>query len=199
MAENAAKRPIARLFGLYAVAVVIGVLSAWLWLTRTGMAGVDAGAWRVNLLAGNTQADAYTRARIAISAVLALDRSETLYYTTDHDDTGSALRAECHYLIEGRPPEARWWSITAYGADHFLFENSDRRYSIGTESAQLDEQGRFKVSLGPTSNGTSAAWIPTRGSGGMRLTLRLYNPSPEIQRKPESLVAPSIRREGACT
>ena len=62
---------------LYIGAIFLGIGSAWLWLTRVGIAGVDAGAWRVNLLAGSQNADAYTRARIALGAVLALDRSET--------------------------------------------------------------------------------------------------------------------------
>jgi len=129
---------------VYIAAFFLGVGSAWLWLTGVGIAGIDAGAWRVNLLAGSQNADAYTRARIALGAVLALDRSETLYYTTQRDDQGEPLRAECRYKVEGSPPPARWWSITAYDQDHFLFPNTERRYSVGTESAQ-----KTSVTIGP--------------------------------------------------
>ncbi|NCW56947.1 MAG: DUF1214 domain-containing protein [Gammaproteobacteria bacterium] len=185
---------------LYIASIFLGVASAWLWLTRVGIAGVDAGAWRVNLLAGSQNADAYTRARVALGAVLALDRSETLYYTTQHDDRGKALRAECRYKIEGSPPTARWWSITAYGADNFLFPNAERRYSVGTESAQLDATGRFSLMIGPlpASEVGNRTWIPTAGTGGMRLTLRLYNPAPAVQQAPGSLAAPSITLAGEC-
>jgi hypothetical protein len=193
-------RGIAYLVGLYLLAIVLGVGSAWLWLTRVGISGVDAGAWRVNLLAGSRDADAYTRVRIALGAVLALDRSETLYYTTGHDDTGASLRAECRYRIEGPPPPARWWSLTAYAADHFLFPNDAERYSVNGETVTLDAAGRFSATIGPTTevSRNDRSWIPTTGQGGMRLTLRLYGADESVQRAPESLVAPSIERVGEC-
>lgn len=186
---------------IYLLALVVGVGSAGVWLTQVGIAGVDTGAWRVNLLAGSRDADAYTRARIALGAVLALDRSETLYYTTDRDETGEPLRAECRYVIEGSPPPARWWSITAYGADHFLFPNPQRRYSINSETAQLDSRGRFRATIGPATmtGAEDTLWIPTSGEGGMRLTLRLYGPEETIQRAPQSLDPPRLRREGDCS
>ncbi len=193
-------RRISYLAGLYLLAIVLGVGSAWLWLTRVGISGVDSGAWRVNLLAGSRDADAYTRARIALGAVLALDRSETLYYTTDHDDTGALLRAECRYRIEGPPPAARWWSLTAYAADHFLFPNDSKRYSVNRETVTLDAAGRFGATIGPTSDTSrnDRSWIPTSGQGGMRLTLRLYGADESVQRAPESVVTPSIRLVGVC-
>lgn len=200
MASHDRHRRVASLAGLYTLAVALGIGSAWLWLTQVGISGVDAGAWRVNLLAGSRDADAYTRARIALGAVLALGRSETLYYTTDHDDRGAPLRAECRYRIEGPPPSSRWWSLTAYAADHFLFPNDAKRYSVSGETVALDGQGRFSATIGPPSDSSfdDASWIPTAGRGGMRLTLRLYGASETVQRAPGSLVTPSIRLDGAC-
>lgn len=192
------RRSIAQLSLLYVAAVVLGVASAWLWLTRVGMSGVDAGIWRTNLLAGSREADAYTRARISLGAVLALDRSETLYYTTEHDDDGNTLRAECRYRIDGTPPPARWWSITAYAADNFLFANAERRYSVSGENAPLDNQGRFMTLVGPNAADTDRFWIPTAGTGGMRLTLRLYGAGEPLQRDPGALAAPSVKRLGDC-
>lgn len=190
---------ITRLTLLYLSAVAIGVTSAILWLTQVGLSGVDAGIWRTSLLAGSRNADAYTRARIALGAVLALDRRETLYYTTDHDDSGAPLRADCHYHIRGMPPAADWWSITAYDEDHFLFENAERRYSISGESAPLDATGHFHTVVGPTAyEVTGAVWIPTSGTGDMRLTLRLYRPAERLQQDPSALPAPSVQLVGAC-
>lgn len=189
----------ARLVLFYIAAVGLGIASAWFWLTRIGMSGVDAGIWRTNLLVGSSDADAHTRARIAIGAVLALDRSETLYYTTDIDDSGAALRAECSYRISGVPPPARWWSITAYAADNFLFPNAERRYSIGGDNAVLDTEGRFAALVGPKApEDPRLFWIPTSGRGGMRLTLRLYNPDASLQRAPQELAAPSMKLAGIC-
>jgi len=200
MSRHARPQRILLLTGVYLLAVILGVGSAWLWLTRVGISGVDAGAWRVNLLAGSQDADAYTRARIALGAVLALGRSETLYFTTDHDDLGDSLRAECRYRIEGLPPPARWWSVTAYAADHFLFPNDQKRYSVNGETVTLDDAGRFSATIGPPADESRGdpAWIPTAGRGGMRLTLRLYGASESVQRAPGSLAVPSIRRVGEC-
>lgn len=200
MNSRSGPQRLALLAALYTLAIVIGVGSAWLWLTHVGISGVDAGAWRVNLLAGSRDADAYTRARIALGAVLALDRSETLYYTTDHDDSGVPLRADCRYRIEGTPPPARWWSVTAYADDHFLFANDAKRYSVNGETVSLDPAGRFSATIGPPSEKSlnDTAWIPTSGRGGMRLTLRLYGAAEAVQRAPESLATPSIRRIGDC-
>jgi hypothetical protein len=193
------KRATTRLVALYAVAVLLGIASAWLWVTRIGISGVDAGQWRVNLLAGSTQADAYTRARIAIFALLALDRRETLYYTTDRDDGGASLRAECPYSIALRPPTARWWSITAYAADGFLFPNKTRRYSVSGENANVDADGWARFLIAPQSSAAGVdARITTSGAGAMRLTLRLYQPDEGLQRAPQALDPPRIKKIGRC-
>ena len=188
-----------RWIALYAAAALIGIASAWLWLTRVGISGVDAGVWRVNLLAGSVDADAHTRARIAIEALLALDRRETLYYTTTRDDADRPLQAQCAYEITLRPPAARWWSITAYGADGFLFPNAHRRYSVSGEHVVPDADGRATFHVGPSAASyPSSLWIQTSGSGPMRLTLRLYQPDAALQRSPKSLDPPHILRSGPC-
>lgn len=189
----------AKVVSLYVAAGAIGVLSAWLWLTKVDLTGIDAGAWRVNLVAGSVDADAYTRARIAIGALLALDRRETLYYTTERDDSGRRLQADCHYDIALRAPPARWWSVTAYAADGFLFPNASRRYSVGGENILVSRDDQIHFSVGPErAEGASATHIPTRGRGSMRLTLRLYQPAEALQRAPQSLAAPQITRRSGC-
>jgi hypothetical protein len=40
--------------------------------------------------------------------------------------------------------------------------------------------------------------VPTPGKGGLLLTLRLYNPMPELQADPGALAAPSIQPQGDC-
>ena len=188
-----------RLLALYTCAVLLGLASAWLLVTRVGMSGVDAGQWLVNLLAGSTRADAYTRARIAIFALLALDRRETLYYTTDRDDDDATLRAECKYSVALRPPAARWWSITAYAADGFLFPDKAHRYSVSGENAQVDADGRARFLIAPQSSPAGVdARIATSGTGGMRLTLRLYQPDDSLQRAPQTLDPPRIKKDGRC-
>lgn len=187
-----------RLAALYALALVAGVASAWLWLTRVGPSGIDAGVWRVNLLAGSPDADAYTRARVALGALLALDRRETLYYIARTDERGEPLRAECRYRVSGPAPAARWWSVTAYDQDFFLFENTARRYSVNVDTAPRDAEGRMVFDVGPDTAKGAPPDLPTRGEGTLLLTLRLYNPALSLQRDPAALAAPRIDAVGNC-
>lgn len=180
---------------LYLAAAAVGLGSTWFVLKRVGVEGVTVGAWRADLLAGSADAGLYTRARIAVNAVLALDRSETIYFLATHDDLGKPLRAECRYRLSGVAPNASWWSITAYAGDNFLFPVESHRYSISGNSLNIAAGDPFSASIGPES---SHADINTAGTGALRLTLRLYKPNATLQANPASLKAPSIELMGDC-
>jgi hypothetical protein len=181
-----------------ALGVVLGLASAALALRGTGLAGpVRAGAWSTSAVSGHVDADMYTRARVAVGGLLALSRAETMYYVARHDDSGAPLRAECRYRVEGVPPPARWWSITAYAGDYYLFPNPLDRYSLDGATAKLDAKGRFALVTGPAPTDPDF-WLPTPGRGAFLLTFRLYNPAPGIVAAPGALAAPSITRVGRC-
>ncbi|NBW44910.1 MAG: DUF1214 domain-containing protein [Betaproteobacteria bacterium] len=182
--------------------VFLGVGTAW-WAIRKGGAAqslVKVGPWETSLLAGSPTADPYTRARVAVVGLLALGRQETLYYVARTDSSGQALRSRCQYRIDGLAPPTRWWSLTAYADDHFLFEAPQDRFSLNGAVAQLDPRGEFHVMTGPVANPSSAAlaWLPTPGDRGLELTLRLYHPLPALQQDPRGLIAPTIERVGLC-
>jgi hypothetical protein len=189
----------ARWFGLYTAAALAGVGLTFAFL-RSPLLGqeVRVGAWRTSLVSGSPDADAYTRAKVARVALLALAREETLYYVAEHDSRGARLRSLCRYRITGATPAARWWSITAYADDYFLFADDARRYSVGSSQLQPDAQGRFTMSTGPLAPGDGSAWIPTPGDRGLVLTLRLYNPDPAIAADPRAFAAPAIEPQGDC-
>ena len=187
-----------------ALALAAGLGSAWWLLTRGSNFGDAAGPWRVSLLAGSADADLYTRARVAIGGLLALNRQETMYYLASTDSAGAPLRSRCSYRVSGVPPPARWWSVTAYADDYFLFPNEARRYSVNGATARLDAGGRFSFvsapqqPADPSSDGGAMLWLPTPGDRGLLFTLRAYNPAQGLAAAPSSLVAPSIERLGNC-
>lgn len=184
---------------LYLGAVALGMGSAWWMLRKAAWTGsmVQVGAWTGSLLTGSPNADMYTRARVALEGLLALGRSETMYYLAKTDDAGRALRSRCSYRIEGPPPGARWWSLTAYAEDFFLFDAPNKQYSVNGSNALRNAAGHFVVGTGPRAL-PGLAWLPTPGDRGLVLTLRLYNPTPELQASPAKLQAPSIRQVGDC-
>lgn len=190
---------IARLSLLYAGAVLLGLASTWYVLKRVGIDGVTAGAWRADLLAGSADAGPYTRARIAVNAVLALDRRETIYFLAVTDDNGEPLRAECRYALSGSAPNSSWWSITAYAGDNFLFPVESHRYSVSGNSLNVAVGEPFSATIGLTSGNAPVSDIETTGQGELRLTLRLYKPDATLQRDPASLQAPRITPVGDCS
>ena len=184
---------------LYLGAVALGLGSAWWVLKKSPWLNpsVEVGAWRTNLQAGSQDAGMYTRATIAVNALLALGRDETMYFVATRDDAGHALRAQCNYRITGVSPQARWWSVTAYADDLFLFDAPNGHYSLNGSTAQLDAAGAFSLSTGPTEQ-AGLYWLPTPGNRALILTLRLYNPAPALQAAPQSLVAPAVQKIGDC-
>ena len=92
------------------------------------------------------KASPYLRAYVAVHGLLALGREETIYYTATNDSEGQTLDGNCSYRVEGRDLPARWWGITAYGADDFLIPNPADRYSVSMNSVARRADGTFAVS-----------------------------------------------------
>ncbi|MFN9806961.1 MAG: DUF1214 domain-containing protein [Betaproteobacteria bacterium] len=206
------------------LAVALGAGSAG-WVASRSSLAWQVGPWATTTLAGSPDADPWTRARVALAALLALNRSETMYYLAHTDSEGRALRSRCRYRVEGVPPAARWWSVTAYSEDHFLFDHPSRRYSLNSRTAQLDDKGRFALVTGPDGSGhpveatraataaasaappgdrpagtagSGPAWLPTPGDRGLVLALRVYNPDASLSADPLRLDPPRITRLGDC-
>ena len=188
---------ILRLSGALLLSAILGLGSAWYevrYSTATG-AGIENGPWQTNLTAGGSSADIYTRARVALFGLLALNKSETIYYTARRDSAGQAFDPKCNYRIEGRDPEARWWSFTAYGADNYLIANAQNRYSVSKNNVVRASDGAFSIRLSTTPEAQN--WIAT-SPDGFDVTLRLYNPGLGVLAYPASVTLPAIVKE-ACT
>ncbi len=178
-------------------ALVLGLGSAWL-AVRGGMASgqIENGPWRTSLVAGSADADLYTRARIAIGGLLALAPSETIYFTASTDADGEPLVAGCDYRVEGEELAARWWSLTAYGADHFLIPNDAGRYSFSQTTLTREPRGPWAMRVSPESQ--PGDWLPSGRSGeahAFSITLRLYNPELSVYAAPAATPLPRIAKE----
>ena len=68
---------IARGLVMLILAAMLGIGSAWALLKAPGGSTIHDGAWSTNSLVGSDAADMYGRARVAISGLFALNRSET--------------------------------------------------------------------------------------------------------------------------
>ena len=171
---------------------VLGLAMTWAVVFRGDMpGGIADGAWHTNLSVGSAGGDMRTRAAVALHGLLALNRSETIYYTAMTDDSGARLDGGCAYRIAGRDPDTRWWSITAYGADDYLIANPANRYSISKNSVMRDADGGFDAEVSAASRASN--WIPV-ARAPFSLTLRLYNPAPRVAADPVHAVLPKIEK-----
>lgn len=177
-----------RIFLKWLVAVVLGIAlgigSLWYALFRMHPTAMVAnGVWRMNPLAGSAANDPYSRLEIAITSILALNKSETIYFVANADAEGAALTAACDYMLKGPAPDARWWSVTAYGPDDMLIHSQSERYSASMASAETNADGAVEIAL--TQDGSGPNGIAT-GNDGFVLLLRLYQPSEAIAAAPEA-------------
>jgi hypothetical protein len=172
----------------------LGLGSAALAMMRVGdQGGLQVGPWVTPLDAGGPNRGPYTRAVTALRATLALSRQEAIYFRAATDSAGARLRGDCTYLVHGPDLPARWWSLTLYGADHYLVPNPEHRYAYASVNVRRGADGGFAVSLGPKAE--AGDWLDTGHASGIVLLARLYQPRDGAAGDPASLPLPRIDRQ----
>jgi hypothetical protein len=168
-----------------ALGLSLGLGSLWyMTLKAAPTSSVQNGVWVTNLEAGSAANDAYSRLRIAITSILALNRSETLYFEASKDTEGERLTAACTYTLTGPAPDARWWSVTAYGANDMLIHSASSLYSQSAASVrETGPDGTVTITLSPDGAGLNG--IAT-GNDTFVLLLRLYQPLEGVAAAPDA-------------
>ncbi|NOY17680.1 MAG: DUF1214 domain-containing protein [Gammaproteobacteria bacterium] len=154
---------------------------------------VTSGSWWTNTVVGSVHADARTRAYVAKIGLLALAPEETTYYPL-YDVDGEPISSDFVYELRGNQIPARWWSITLYGEDHFLVPNKENRYSVKSTQIEREVGGGFVVYLSREPH--KGNWISLGNAQNMSLSLRMYNPPPDIRQRLDKLDLPTIHKIG---
>lgn len=178
------------------VSLGAGIGSAYLAVRAASMNAATArnGPWVMPRNVSNANENMYARAARVIASIGALRKEEAIYFNATHDSAGDALSGTCNYRIDGHDPDTRWWSITAYGTDHFLIPNPGNRHSVSKTSVVRAADGSFSIELSTAAS--TPNWIATSPKG-FDLTLRLYNPGPTLAKDPLTALLPAIVK-GAC-
>lgn len=158
---------------------------------------VEINGWRSDFAIGSDAADPYTRARVARHGLLALAKSEAVYFTRTTDDSGQPLRSDCSYTISGGPMPAGWWSITLYDENSLLPDNTDDALSVDATSitGTLEE---WEALISPSRPEQEIDWISSRNAGQFDLTLRLYVPSEALRQDPGTAFKPPLVERLSC-
>ncbi len=159
---------------------IIGIGSAMYAVqTVNRVESVQNGPWQTINRDGTADQNRWLRTAASLAGLFTQRGEEAIYYTAFFDGEGERLREGCVYFLTGRPLPAGWWSVTLYARDHYLIATPQDRWSVTADDVEPDAQGRIQIQVGGPESG--GAWIPSDGGGnGLSLTLRLYDPAPEI-------------------
>ncbi len=184
----------------YALGIVLGlgIGGALAWrATGEGFrhGAVQNGIWSTSLSYGTQSGDAFTRAAVARRGLLALPKTETVYWAASLDSTGAALDGACTYHLKGQAIDSRWWSMTIYDAAGYLMANKANIWSISSASIGRENGAAWQVTIGPKAP-KSGAWLPSTPGKPFELTLRMYNPGQAFQANMAGAALPVLVKEG---
>lgn len=200
-----AAQEIAALLGrLVGTALAVSfVITAGIWSSRTmisrgyEVAADTYGPWRHWRLEGRPDADPYTRAHLSNSGMLRIASNSAGIFEANIDSSGARLHSSCDYVIEGADLGQLWWSIAVFDADGALISNDAARYAFTSDTATINPDGSFLVTLGRDAR--PGNWLPTGGAGRLILNFTILDPSTGLsdeQRAERNRLLPAIRREG---
>lgn len=173
--------------GIYSALSMSGLLPSD---TASG-AGMDIDGWKGDLSLGTADTSPYLRARVARHGLLALAKSEAVYFVRDRDGRGRRLDENCDYRLSGGTFSAGWWSITLYDEQNFLPANTDGALSF--DASRADEE-RWTTLISAQKPAETKNWVSSRNADQFDLTLRLYMPSKDVLDRPNEIDMPKIER-----
>ncbi len=173
-------RLILQVLFVLAIGFGVGGASAWYSIQRShGIGAINIGQWTAWPFSGGAKADPYTVARVISDSTIPLGAAEGLSFEANEDAQGEQLRLECNYLLEGKTPKARLWTLAPYRYDGQEIFSKDRKILVRshTHSQKILRltDGTFQINLGPVP--APGNWLAVEGKGPFRLVLRLYDTS----------------------
>lgn len=136
---------------------------------------------------GRYGTDYVFRAIVSMVGLGANMREDAIYLQGKTDNKGRTLSGSKRYRIHfekgNLPPVNAFWSITAYGSDHYLIDNPIDRYSLGKEESLVknpDGSIDIWIQAEQPSAENESNWLPVKQGENFALSTRLYWPKAEI-------------------
>ena len=182
--------------GLIVVTIVLagGLGSSW-YMVEAGSRLTTAkfGPWMTWTAAARPNADPYTRAHFASAGTLPVSAEVQRSYIARVDSAGERLHSSCEYLVEGKLPNADWWSIAVFDERGRLIPNSADRHAFTGQTIALSSAGNFVITLAREAR--PGNWLPTGGAGRLALALNVADQhTAEPGADSTASVLPAIRK-----
>ena len=129
--------------------------------------------WVSDWSIGSEASGRYLKAWVARRGLLAMRKSEAVYFNRSTDNDGAPLRESCRYLVSGADLPGGWWSVTLYDRLSYLPMNTDGHMSYDASAAG---PGAWQFEIGPTRPVGDVDWVSSKNGEGFDLTLRIYQP-----------------------
>lgn len=165
-----------------------------------------ATGWTANRGGSDTlDFDYSTRAGNALVGLMGNDPEEAIYFNNFFDANGQPLHGgkayRLHFTADQLPKTGKqgFWSLTMYDSLRFQFiDNPINRYEIGSRhDLKRNADGSVDVYVQPTAPGgeLDRNWLPSPKTGDFKLTIRIYDPTPELvgAYKTSNLLMPVIQ------
>ncbi len=180
---------------MLAIALVLGFGLSWYALTDGKLFGtVEIGPWTAWRDVGRPAPDPYTRAFIVRSGGLELGAGEGLQFVANTDDSGRPLSRDCTYLVSGRTPTAKFWTLVAVAPDTgALLARPDGPPAMVSTRLARRADGGIQIHVGKQLRPLN--WYELTGTGPYSLMLTLYDSSSPTGATPGSFELPTIQRE----
>lgn len=195
-----------KILGVVIISILIGGGAAILHLKQTSTGTdfmIQNGCWRVNPKM-DLKSNDFQRSLVAMIGLFALRESEVLYFVASSDSDGNPLSSAYDYEMIGSNPNARYWSYTIYGQDHFLIPNEEDVYSFNlddisyiakdTLNPEIEQFSKRAYTINISSDSKSENWLPSGNEDQLHILLRMYNPSSAVYNNLAGIALPEIRR-----
>ncbi|WP_374307735.1 DUF1214 domain-containing protein [Methylocella sp.] len=165
------------LLGKYLLVLVAGLClglaaTALTLQTGFGFGATRAGPWVAFARRDGAGLDPYARATFAHTGEIPLGATEGLSFLAHADSDGGRLDARCDYIVSGRTPAARRWTLSALSPEGRLLPNAAERYGFTSSELLRDARGGFRIVL--SRHARPGNWTPLPQAGPFALMLRLY-------------------------
>lgn len=185
---------------LIAIALIIA-FGGGIWSTRIaldatiGFGAIKLGAWEAFPQAQTADADPYAKSHRANAGRLLLASAEGLTFTAGSDDAGAALTGRCSYMIYGRTPQARFWTLYATMPGRAAASTaSPLPTGLNSRIALRNPDGNLQIAV--SADAQPGNWLALPGKGNFRLVLTLYDTPTAGNSGLIDLAMPQIRRTG---